>query len=130
MKRLKALKQNTDGFTLIELLIVIACAAAITFGASQVLLFGMNANDVTMKQAETQNTARTVSMLLETLASQGDIQKVESSLDGWALLDKNDQVILQYDPSYASIQDRSGNAVLEGVFSSDLSMKTADDDPV
>ncbi len=151
MTKLKDLKQNTGGFTLLELMVVILCASVITLAASGVLLFAMNSTTISADQAGQQNTARTVTMLLESLAEKGEIKYIASDYGSWALyrddaiiydmtedkyrpmtaqeiMDNSIDPIMSYDPARAVICSGSdGSVLLDGVIASSISLKAGDD---
>lgn len=77
--------RNNQGFTLIELVTSLAAASIVFGAASMLMLMGVRTQRDVLDAAKEQQTARTVLAMLENLASDGTIQMVETTEDGWNL---------------------------------------------
>ena len=121
--------KKSDGFTLVELLVGILCAAIVTGAAMTLMLMGARSNRALLDANSEQNTARIITTMVESLASEGDIHKIEflrpentSSVIGWNLLDSFGDTILSYSKVSNSICTRDGSVLMEGVTDSSLSI--------
>lgn len=83
------MKRN-DGFTLIELLVTVAAGALVTFAAVSLLLLGARVQYRTTQEAKEQQTVRVAMSLLEKIAGSGEFNAIETTYDGWKLLDCDD----------------------------------------
>jgi type II secretory pathway component PulJ len=92
---MKHLREN-KGFTLIELVVSIASASLVFAAASMLLLLCMRTQRDVYNVAKEQRTSRIVLSMLENLASDGTIRKVETTSTGWNLLSEDDQNVLTY----------------------------------
>jgi len=79
------MKRN-DGFTLIELLVTISAGALVTFAAVSLLLLGARVQYRTTQEANDQQTVRVATALLEEMAGSGAFNAIETTYDGWRLL--------------------------------------------
>ena len=70
--------KKSDGFTLIELLVGILCAALVTGAAMTLLLMGMRSNRALLDANSEQQTVRIITSMVESLASEGNIDLVYS----------------------------------------------------
>ena len=68
--------KKSDGFTLIELLVGIVCVALVTGAAMTFLLMGMRSNRALLDANSEQQTVRIITSMVESLASEGDIDLV------------------------------------------------------
>lgn len=97
------MKRN-EGFTLIELLVTISAGALVTFAAVSLLLLGARVQYRTTQEANDQRTVRVATALLEEMAGSGVFNAIETTYDGWKLLDcdnpaepdDDDAVVFEY----------------------------------
>lgn len=129
--------KKTDGFTLIELLVGILCAALITGAAMSMLLMGVRVNKSLGDANTDQQNTRIIMSLIEGLASEGNIEKVETLgtlTEGeedtgnrdWTLLDSDasgGEVVLYYSASGNAIRTKDGATLMSGVTASTASFK-------
>jgi len=106
--------RNNQGFTLIELVVSIGTAAVVMAAASMLLLMGVRTQRDVLDAAKEQQTARTVLTMLENLASDGTVQKVEPTNTGWSLQNKAGQEVLNYTVDGGKLSAKSGT-LLEGL---------------
>ena len=90
------MKRN-DGFTMVELLVTIAAAAVVTIAAASLILLGVRIQHASTADAAEQQNVRIVLTMLEKMAGNGEISKVDNTFEGWTLKDKNEQVLVAYD---------------------------------
>ena len=110
------MKRN-EGFTLVELLVAMVVGSIVTLAATSVLLLGLRYNATSI--AQRQNTTRIIMSLLEGVASEGQIKGVESKLDSWSVVGKDDFSILSYNALTRTIHTgESEQPILEGVHAS------------
>ena len=121
---MKFWKKN-DGLTLVELMISIAIGSMILLATSSVLLLGLRIHHKTTETVTQQFTARTVITMLENLATEGDIEKIERSLDGsWKIYVKDVGVTLSYSSDKQTIYTGNGvSPMLENIVASYLVLK-------
>lgn len=104
------MRKSNDGFTLVELLVGILCAAIVTGAAMTLMLMGARTNRALLDANSEQSTARIITTMVETLASEGSIKTVVTvGDDGWALLNKDGNTVLSYSNNTVY---STGNAVL------------------
>ena len=121
---------RNDGFTLVELLITILVGSLVTLAATTILLLGLRFNQVSTGAAKSQNTTRILLTVLENLASEGAIKKVDSGADSW-VISGTDKDLLSYDSESQTIYSggipgdddatADGTPLLEGVVASHVS---------
>lgn len=131
--------RKSDGFTLVELLVGILCATLVTGAAMTLLLMGARSNRALFDTTTEQQTARIITTMVESLASEGSIKKVvvydenrqtsalepdapEPKTFDWALLDQDDNVILSYSYDNQTIYTNESSSLMEGVKSSTLTL--------
>lgn len=85
--------KNNQGFTLIELVVSIGTAAVVMAAAAMFLLMGVRTQRDVLDASKEQQTLRTVFAMLENLASEGTIQKVEITKYGWTLSDGTEGIV-------------------------------------
>ena len=97
--------KRNEGLTLVELMVAILVAAIITTAATTIMLLGLRVNRHSTETAQTQYTARTVLTVLENLASEGTIVKVEahSNPNTWSVQDKDGNELLSYNDTDKAI---------------------------
>lgn len=121
--------RKTDGFTLIELMVGILCAALVTGSAMTLMLMGARSNRALLDANSEQQTARIITSLVESLASEGDIHEVylqqseeDDSIIGWSLLDSEGNSILSYSLASQAIYSQDNTPLMEGVLNSTLTL--------
>ncbi len=123
---MKFLKKN-EGLTLVELMVSITIGSLIMLAASTVLLLGFRINHQTTESVTRQYTARTVITLLENLASEGGISKINSNQDGsWIAYGEENQAVLSYSAVEQQIltgSDATASPILENIVASYLTIK-------
>lgn len=119
------LLKNNDGLTLVELMVSIAIGSMILLATVTVLLLGFRIQHNTTKSVTQQYTARTVVTLLENLASEGSVDKIERQLDGsWKIYTESKGVRLSYSSEYQTIYlGDLETPMLENVVASYLTLK-------
>ncbi|MBR2048479.1 MAG: CHAP domain-containing protein [Oscillospiraceae bacterium] len=124
---MKKLKQN-GGFTLLELVIAMATGVLVFTAASTILLLGLRINNLTTGTIIRQNTTSTVLKVVERMASEGIITKVESDGDSWEIYN-SEKVVFSYDSKRQAIFTGeafdyetivNGNPMMVGVYASNL----------
>lgn len=125
--------KKTDGFTLLELIVGILCATLITSAAMSLLLMGARTNRSLVDTNSEQQTARILTSMVESLASEGGIKTVEvqgNLIHGegedhgdrdWALLGDTG-TILSYSFDNQTIYSSGNTPIMEGVISSTLTL--------
>ena len=104
------MKNSNGGFTLVELLATIAATSIVTLAAMSFLLVCFRLCASARATAGEQETSRIVLTLMEDLASEGSITKIENG----KILGTNDKNILTYDKDEHKLS--AGNSVImEGV---------------
>lgn len=132
------MRKANDGFTLIELVVSIICVTIVMGAAMTVLLMGQRTNKVLGDAVSEQQTARIITTMIEQLASEGSIYRVETEMPdntnpkpvgqrNWSLLDANDCVIIKYNAAAEQIQNSSGDSLMNGVTSSKISLSDPDE---
>lgn len=125
--------KKTDGFTLIELLVGILCAALITSAAMSLLLMGARTNRSLVDANSEQQTARILTSLVESLASEGSIKTVvtvgkdEDGNNDWALLDAGGSTILSYSHADGTIYSQNDASLMKNITTSSVSLSDSDD---
>ena len=125
--------KKTDGFTLIELLVGILCATIITGAAMSLLLMGARTNHSLFDANTEQQTARIITTMVDSLASEGGITKVyveneddKSLLNygdfDWAVFGESSTPILSYSYSDQTIYSNEDTVLMDGVISSSLTL--------
>lgn len=95
--------RKQEGFTLVELLIAIMTGSIVTLAAATVLLLGLRLNHASSGTATRQNNARILISVLESMAAEGDIQKVDFTAkkeelpDGTVVVKHNDWIVSDAD---------------------------------
>lgn len=113
--------KKSDGFTLVELLVGILCAAIVTGAAMTLMLMGARSNRALLDANSEQNTARIITTMVETLASEGSIKTVVTVGDhDWALLDGDGATILNY--SGNTIYSHGDVVLMDNVSESSVSL--------
>jgi len=128
------MKKSTEGFTLIELVVGILCATLITGAAMSLMLMGLrNAQSLTDANTNLQNS-RIILTMVEKLASEGVIQKIDfedvsaGSPDDrydWILLDESSEKILHYSHNEQIIYSSGNTALMKNVTSSTIKISEA-----
>lgn len=109
--------RRNGGFTLVELMVTIVVGSLITLAATTVLLLGLRVNNQSTHTVIQQNTARVVLTMLENLAAEGEISKIEAEPDSWRVIGADENVILSYSDELDTIY--AGNTpILENVIAS------------
>lgn len=125
--------KKTDGFTLLELVVGILCAALITGAAMTLLLMGTRTNRSLMAANSEQQTARIITSLVESLASEGSIKTVvtvgkdENGKADWELQDEDGNSILRYSFSDHTIYSRDNTVLMENVTASRAALSDPED---
>lgn len=124
--------KKSEGFTLIELLVGILCATLITGAAMSLLLMGARTNRSLLDANTEQQTARVLTSLVESLASEGSIKTVvtvgkdEAGKNDWALLDVDGSTILNYSYSDRTIYSQNDASLMENITTSSVSLSDPD----
>lgn len=126
--------KKTDGFTLIELLVGILCAALITGAAMSMLLMGVRVNRSLGDANTDQQNTRIIMSLIEGLASEGNVETIETvgtqttDSEGndlgnrdWTLRDHFGNIVLSYSASGDAIRTKDGATLMTGVTASTAS---------
>lgn len=90
------MRRSNGGFTLVELLVTLMCCSLVTLAAMSLSLLGLRMETRTEDTVGRQQTARIVLSMLEDLAGEGQISRVETVDEDWALLGAGEAVLLQY----------------------------------
>lgn len=109
--------RKNGGFTLVELMVTIVVGSLITLAATTVLLLGLRVNNQSTHTVIQQNTARVVLTMLENLAAEGEISKIEAEPDFWNVYGAGEEPILSYSDDEDTIYAR-GTPILENVIAS------------
>ena len=122
--------KKTDGFTLVELVVGIFCASLVSGAIITFMLLGLRTNRTVIDSNVEQQNARIIMSMVESLASEGSITKLEvngeltdTTDDGsrsWVLHGENG-AILEYDSENKVITSHD-TALMNGVTASMLSM--------
>ncbi len=104
------MKNSNGGFTLVELLATIAATSIVTLAAMSFLLVCFRLCASAQATAGEQETSRIVLTLMEDLASEGSITKIENG----KILGTNDKNILTYDKDEHKLS-AGGSVIMEGV---------------
>lgn len=115
------MKRNQDGFTLVELLVTIVVGSLVTFAATTVLLLGLRINNRSTQTVVRQNTARVVITMLENLAAEGEISKIEYDAAKWAVKNAAGNTLVSYNSADQTICTGS-TSLVEGVTASHISL--------
>lgn len=128
------MKKSTAGFTLLELVVGILCASLITGAAMSLMLMGLrNAQSLTDANTNLQNS-RIILTMVEKLASEGIIQKIDfedvsagspDSQYDWMLLDKSSEEILRYSHTEQIIYSTNDTVLMEEVTDSTITISDA-----
>lgn len=98
---------NNAGYTLLELMITILIGSIITLATTTVLLLGLRLNNESQNTVTKQNTARIVMAMLEDMATEGTIKKVNSTATTWEIIGQeesgSEKVLLSYNAEKATI---------------------------
>lgn len=126
--------KKTDGFTLIELLVGILCAALITGAAMSMLLMCVRVNRSLGDANTDQQNTRIIMSLIEGLASEGNVETIETvgtqttDSEGndlgnrdWTLRDHFGNIVLSYSASGDAIRTKDGATLITGVTASTAS---------
>jgi len=123
-------RRNNEGATLVELMLGIAIGTLIVGAALTVLLLGVRVNFFATDTVGRQQTAQVVLSLLQDLATEGAITKLDTyegskdwKISGWDGI--NERVFLSYSQEEGTIYTGDGaekQAMLEGLNSSDISL--------
>lgn len=117
-----AKNRGNAGFTLVELMVAILCGTIVTAAAITIMLLGLRINRSAVDTALAQYDARVVLSVLEDLATEGTIKKVEQSGSDWKILDSSEAGApprFRYESKNGKIY--SGSSVLiDGVLSSSV----------
>lgn len=90
------MKSSSPGFTLVELIVAIAAGAIVTAAALTFLLLGTRMEHRSFDISENQQAVRIVLSLTEEMAVNGDIRRIENSVEGWVLYSAENKPLLQY----------------------------------
>ena len=122
--------KKTDGFTLVELMVGILCASLVSGAIAAFMLMGLRTNRTVIDSNVEQQNARIIMTMVESLASEGSITRLEvdgeltnATDDGsraWILYGENG-AILAYDRENKLIASHD-TALMEGVTASMLSI--------
>lgn len=115
------MKRN-DGFTLIELMITIVVGSIVTAAAVTVMVLGLRINYRSTQIASQQNTTRILLTVMERVASEEEIQKVDGQIGNntaWQVLNKDGTAVLTYGDSTISV---NGVALVGGIPESTATM--------
>lgn len=113
--------RKSQGFTLVELILTIAIGTIVTFSAATVLLLGLRVNSQGTEIVHNQYTARIILTMLEDLAGEGAIKKVNPGTAGWSITGEGDTLLLSYVAEAQKI--KSGETtILDDVYASHLSV--------
>ena len=115
------MKRNQDGFTLVELLVTIVVGSLVTFAATTVLLLGLRINNRSTQTVTRQNTARVVITMLENLAAEGEISKIEYDAAKWAVKNAAGNTLVSYN-SADQVISTGNTSLVEGVTASHISL--------
>ena len=105
--------KNNQGFTLIELVVSIGTAAVVMAAAAMFLLMGVRTQRDVLDASKEQQTLRTVFAMLENLASEGTIQKVEITESGWTLSDGTEGIVTYN--AQTGVLNTNGTPILSGL---------------
>ena len=115
------MKRNQEGFTLVELLVTIVVGSLVTFAATTVLLLGLRINNRSTQTVVRQNTARVVITMLENLAAEGEISKIEYDAAKWAVKNAAGNTLVSYN-SADQVISTGNTSLVEGVTASHISL--------
>ena len=126
--------KKSDGFTLVELLVGIFCASIVTAAAMTLMLMGARTNRALLDANSEQQTARIITTMVESLASEGDISKIYVGYDEYAVVEDYGEQdwaifgtspstpVLSYSFDEQTIFTADNNALMAGVTSSTLTL--------
>lgn len=117
------MKKSTSGFTLVEMLVTIAAAALVMLAVSSLFLTGLRLEKSGSETVAAQRDSRVVLTMLENIAAEGQIDKIEYDASDWSIQKKTNaeyETILSYDSSAQTINGKDGGVIVDEVSFADI----------
>ena len=117
-------KRGQEGFTLMELMVTILCGTIVTAAAVTILLLGLRANARNTAAGRQQNQIRIVFTMLEELAAEGTVDKLETDENGWTLTGSEAEISYRKDDDAetGTIESR-GSVLMDNIKESNCAFK-------